>query len=141
MRSVLFALMLLVVFGEVQSSAEVLLDPLGNPVSEELLEQAKSLRSIIIVLNDVPAQPLSDEGPALAEIPELPGVGALKKVFPTEPAFRAQPLGDGLPVNAVSDAKRNLDNMYVADLLVEGGAAEALSQIVKSPRVKYAEPD
>jgi len=135
MKKIIFAgLILLAGF---QGLAQERFDPLGNPIPEELLEQAKEIRSVIIVLKDTPvSQPLAD-GMSSPEF-SIPGMGSLKKVFSTSTDSVVGPLSDG---TSVSSAKRNLDNMYTADVLADGDIASVLSQLSRSPLVQYAEPD
>jgi len=128
MRSVRCVLMFVLASFVLKTPAEVRFDPLGNPISEEWMEQAKSVRSVIVVLK---ADASVKKG---AGALSFEGLGSLKKMM-----VSSAPVKKGAA--PVSAAQRNLDNMYSAEVLAADGLGEVLAQLNQSPLVEYAEPD
>jgi len=109
----------------------------------EMIEQAKSLRSVIVVFKEaLPEQPvgaLSDEG---GDVPSLfSSLGGLKKMIQTSTSELTAPLSDGGASPALISATRNLNHMYKAELTPDTSMGEALRELLTSPLVEYAEPD
>ena len=102
----------------------------------EEIAPVQAADSVIVVFKDAPSMALSDDADSS---PVFSSIGSLEKVV-KRPMLSA-PLADGEAAPDVSQAARNLDNMYSADVAPGKSLGDALMELRAAPQVEYAEPN
>ncbi len=98
---------------------------------------AESIRSVILVLNERSGEAKSVQ----SESDGFAGLGPMKKLIPERPlSSKKAPLATTAEASQ-SDAARNLNNMYVAELQDGADLGTVLQALNRSAEVLYAEPD